>query len=157
MEHLQNKEDVNMEAEELLEKWVREIDNLWIKNMLKFLWYGSLGYFKTIRNLDTIDFKNKNPEEDRIDAFIKICDGRIDRLKSDRLKSTSKDLVAVLIALGIILASILVGVTDNKHRVLGLLCEGDTLFLTTFLILFLVILAILRFRAQTYAWYAIKG
>lgn len=76
MEHLQNKEDVNMGAEELLETWVEEIDNqLWInKKMIEYFWYGSTGHFLKIRNLDTIDFKNKKPEEDRIDAFIKICD-----------------------------------------------------------------------------------
>jgi len=142
-----------MEAEKLLKKWEAEIDKRWITNIVNFYRYGTTGDFEIIRNLDTINFNNEKTEGDKIEAFIKICDNRI-----DRLKHSSKDLISILIALVVAVASILVGSsgTTAKHPLWDLLCQPGAFFKIIFLIVFLGLLALLRFRAQMYAWYAIK-
>ena len=69
-----------MEAETLLEGYVEKIHNLRpLKDKLNFFKYGFTGKFKTIR--DDIIKLDPHKWDDR-DAFIKICDNRIDRLKT---------------------------------------------------------------------------
>lgn len=133
--------------EELLEKWEEEIDKWWIKNKLKFFWYGFRGDFKTIR--DTLNFEKRKPNEDEVEAFIGICDNRI-----DRLKSFSSDIIAVLIVLVAAVASILV--VGEEYPLMSLLHQPGWIFKIIFLIFLLCLLALIRYRAQIYAWYAIK-
>ena len=137
-----------MKAEKLLEKWEKEIDKPWInKNKLKFFWYGFRGEFGKIRGI--IGFEK--PKEDEIEAFIGICDNRI-----DRLKTFSSDIIAVLIALVVAVASILAVSSITTHPLWDLLCQNVVFFGMIFLIFILFLLALIRYRAQIYAWYAVK-
>jgi hypothetical protein len=67
-----------MEADELMSEYVVEIERPVIKNKVAFLKYGSRGEFEAIRQI----VRFKKPEPDKIETFIKICDSRLDRLKS---------------------------------------------------------------------------
>lgn len=138
-----------MEAEKLLEKLEKEIDKRLIKNKLSFYWSGFRGDFSEIREILGVE----KPKEDEIEAFIGICDNRI-----DRLKIFSSDISAVLIALIIAVASILVAtdVITSEHPFLTLLDLPGVLFEILFLFLLLFLIALIRYRAQMYAWYAVK-
>lgn len=83
-----------MELEELLERYEEEISNLWSWNKLKFIRYGcgSVDY-KAIR--DILNFKP--PKRGEKEAFIRICDIRIDGLKTFSRNNLAK--TGTLIAL----------------------------------------------------------
>ena len=140
-----------MEAEKLLEKLEKEIDKRWIKNKLNFYWSGFRGDFSEIREILGVE----KPKEDEIEAFIGICDNRI-----DRLKLFSSNIIAVLIAFIIAIASILAAsielITYEKHPFWHLLQTPGVVFEILFLIFILFLSALIRYRAQIYAWYAIK-
>ena len=127
-----------MEAEKLLKKLEKEIDIRWVKNKLNFYWFGFRGDFSKIRKILGVE----NLKEDEIGAFIGICDNRI-----DRLKAFSSDIVAVLIAFIIILVALSI---DHAHSFFGVV------FKILFLIFILFLSGLIRYRAQTYAWYAVK-
>ena len=147
------------EAEELLKEWVKKIDSPKIENKAKFLRYGVEGDFERIRKT-IIEFKN--PPEDKIEAFLGICDNKI-----DRLKSFSGDIITVvgfLIGFSAGIASTLVmsDVVGESFPLLEKLSGfiGRTP-LTVLAIIFLIFilslsLLLLRYRAQIYAWYAVK-
>lgn len=138
-----------MEVEKLLEKLEKEIDKRWIKNKLNFYWSGFRGDFLEIREI--LGFEK--PKEDEIEAFIGICDNRI-----DRLKLFSSNIIAVLIAFTIAIASILVAlkITTHAHPFLYLLRQPGVVFEILFLIFILFLSALICYRAQIYAWYAVK-
>ena len=143
------KEDINMEAEKLLKKLEKEIDIRWVKNKLNFYWFGFRGDFSKIRKILGVE----KLKEDEIGAFIGICDNRI-----DRLKLFSSNIIAVLIAFIIAIASILVAleIATLKHPFLNLLCKPGVVFEILFLIFILFLSPLIRYRAQIYAWYAVK-
>jgi hypothetical protein len=87
-----------MEAKELLNKWVEEIDKPWIKNKVTFLLLGARGEFETIRCI--IGFKE--PEADEIDRLKEICNSRIDRLEP----FTSDLITFISISVGSLLPSL---------------------------------------------------
>ena len=140
---------MRVEAEKLLEKLEKGIDKRWIKNKLNFYWSGFRGDFSEIREIIGVE----KPKGDEIEAFIGICDNRI-----DRLKLFSSDISAVLIALIVAVATILVAtdVITSKHPFLALLDLPGVLFEILFLFLLLFLIALIRYRAQMYAWYAVK-
>ena len=138
-----------MEAEKLLKKLEKEIDKRWLKNKLNFYWFGFRGDFSEIRKILRVE----KLKEDEIGAFIGICDNRI-----DRLKLFSSNIIAVLIAFLIAIASVLVAleIATLKHPFLYLLCKPGVVFEILFLIFILFLSALIRYRAQIYAWYAVK-
>ena len=164
-----------MKVEKPLEKWEKEIDKRWIKHKLKFLWYGFWGDFKGLR--EVVEFEE--PRRNKIEAFIGICDNRI-----DRLKSFSRDLITFIsvsaASLGIILVFAsekhveanrkfhewLPGQLDSfiqeKFPILLWILLGDTHFgirlvlIVLFILILLFALLVWRYRAQVNAWYAIK-
>ena len=88
-----------MKMEELLKRYEKEIYKLWLKNKLKFLLYGygSVDY-KTIR--DILNFKP--PTRDEKEAFIGICDIRIDGLKTSLRNNLAQEgALIALFAVGI--------------------------------------------------------
>lgn len=153
--------------EELLEKWEKEIDKRWIKNKLKFLWYGFWGNFKEIRDIINCCEKRK-PRRNKIEAFIGICDSRIDRLKSfsrDLMTFISVSADSFAITVSIIFGSDVIKIeTEGKSFPLiqwFFNPEVDWLafkILIAVLLIVIVLLTLLvwRYRAQANAWYAIK-
>ena len=138
-----------MEAEKLLKKLEKEIDIRWVKNKLNFYWFGFRGDFSKIRKILGVE----NLKEDEIGAFIGICDNRI-----DRLKVFSSNIIAVLIAFIIAITSILVAlsITTYAHPFWYLLSKPGVVFEILLLIFILFLSALIRYRAQTYAWCAVK-
>jgi hypothetical protein len=100
-----------MKAKKLLEKWEEEIDKRWIKHKVKFLWHGFWGDFKELREI--VGFEE--PRRNKIEAFIGICDNRI-----DRLKSFSRDLITVIsvsaASLAIALSILFEGIKTEDRR-----------------------------------------
>ncbi len=153
-----------MKAEDLLEKLAEGIDKPWInKNKLKFLRYGFQGDFNTIRKIREIAFKDNDLNKNEIEAFIGICDNRI-----DRLKSFSSDIITVVGLLIVFfggIASILVtsdvierGTFPLVKTLTELIKWELVRLLTIFFLIFLLFPSsiFLRYRAQIYAWYAVK-
>ena len=129
-----------MEAEKLLEGYVEKIHNLRpLKDKLNFFKYGVKGKFKEIR--DIINFGS--PEWGDKKVFIKICDNRI-----DRLKSSTTEIVTSIGALIAVLAVFLIKYSGT----------GYYLILSIFILISLAVLifAIFYYRTQLYAWYAVK-
>ena len=179
--------DTNMKAEEesekLLKEWEKEIDKPWIDwNKWKFFRYGFQGDFGKIREL--INFKKRKPNEDRIEAFIGICDNRIDRIKShsrDLITFISVSAASFAIALSILIKSNIIEPAETK----GYCCYGlpnplcsiaqkfpvvqwivseqelnwvamKIMMIALFALVILLTLAVWRYRAQINAWYAVK-
>ena len=141
-----------MELEELLERYEEEIYELWFKNKLKFLRYGCGPVdYKTIR-----DFLNfKPPKRGEKEAFIRICDIRIDRLKTFLRKNLAKEggLIALFATATAVAAY---GITSFGSD-LQFLVIFYFLFILVFFIAFIsVLLKSLSVNVQIHAWYAIK-
>ena len=131
-----------MEAEKLLEGYVEKIHNLRpLKDKLNFFKYGFTGKFKTIR--DDIIKLDPHKWDDR-DAFIKICDNRI-----DRLKTFTTEIVTSVCALIAVVAVFLIAYPEKSPF------QNRCIFLLIFVMSFLLV-AMFYYRAQTYAWYAVK-
>lgn len=126
-----------MEAKKLLKEYVEKIHTLRpLKDKLAFLRYGFTGKLDIIR-VDIIKFNP--PKWDDRDAFIKICDNRIDRLKT----STTE----IVTSIGALIAVVAVFLIKQLFPILSI-------FLLIFVMVLLV--AIFYYRAQSYAWYAVK-
>ena len=122
-----------MEVEELLEK-CRPLKNKW-----KIYKCGVKGAFGAI--IEIVEFKP--PKGDEKDAFIKICDNRIDRLKN----STTE----IVTSIGAVIAVVAVFLIGHSEKT-------QFLILSIFLIISVVvlILAVLYYKVRMYVWYAVK-
>ena len=126
-----------MEAKELLESWVKKIHKMRpFKDKWRFFKYGVKGKFKEIRE-EIVKFNP--PKWDDRKAFIEICDNRIDRLKN----STTE----IVTSVGALIAVVAVFLIRQLYPTL-------TMFLLIFVVVLMV--AIFYYRAQMYAWYAVK-
>ena len=140
-----------MKMEKLLERYEEEISNLWPWNKLKFLryGYGSVDY-KTIR-----DFLNfKPPKRGEKEAFIGICDIRIDGLKTSLRNSLAQE--GALIALFAVLSLLLINYITSFGSDLQFLVIFCLLILLFFIVFIYVALEFFRVSVQIRAWYAIK-
>ena len=128
-----------MKAKRLLERCEKEIHKPWIKNKGKFLKRGIKGEFDEIRDI----IKFKPPKWGDKEAFIKICDNRI-----DKLKTSSTEIVTILGAIMAVVAIFLIADIRNNFSTI----------LSEFLLISLMVLILdfFYYRAQMYAWYAIK-
>ena len=133
-----------MEAEKLLEECEDKIHKPLLKNKGKFLRRGVKGEFKAIRGIIFGENKELKLKEGEVEAFIGICNNRI-----DRLKSSTTEIVTSLGAIIAVLAVFLIAEPENKIILW---------ILSIILILVVAILALATFyyRAQSYAWYAVK-
>ena len=167
-----------MKAEKLLEKWENEIDKRLIKHKLKFLWYGFWGDFKGLR--EVVEFEE--PRRNKIEAFIGICDNRIDRLKSfsrDLITFISVSAASLAIALSILFEGIktegrggfyrwfpeqLDSIVQKRFNIVHWFVsepEPDLIgmkiiMIVLFILILLFALLVWRYRAQVNVWYAIK-
>ena len=131
-----------MKAEELLEGWVKKIHKMRpFEDKWEFFKYGVKGDFKKIR--DTINPNNEKPKKNEIEAFIGICDNRI-----NRLKNSTTELVTSIGAIIAVIAVFLIRYSEKSYF----------LILSIFLIISVTVLivALAYYRAQMYAWYAVK-
>jgi multisubunit Na+/H+ antiporter MnhG subunit len=131
-----------MKAEELLESWVEKIHKMRpFEDKWKFFKYGVKGDFLKIRA--TINPNNEKPKKNEIEAFIGICDNRI-----NRLKNSTTELVTSIGAIIAVLAVFLIRYSEKSHF----------LILSIFLLISVTVLivALAYYRAQMYAWYAVK-
>ena len=153
-----------MKAEKLLEKWEKEIDKRWIEHKLKFLRHGFWGDFEKIRKI--VEFEE--PRRNKIEAFLGICDNRIDRLKSfsrDLVTFISVSAASFAITVSIIFGS---GVIENETEGKSFPLirwfftpEVDWLAFKILMAVLLIVtvlftLLVWRYRAQANAWYAVK-
>ncbi len=153
-----------MALKSLLEKCEEKIDKpLFNIDKLVFLWFGVNGDFQYIRNRILGGNNKLTLEDDEIKAFVRICDNRIERLRS--FLSEVMGITGFLIVLFVGIATILA--TANKDfeslfRGWAELCnvlnlESLRLLAIIFFITLLTLSYFLvRYRAQLYAWYAIK-
>ncbi|MGB7532789.1 MAG: hypothetical protein WA977_07420 [Halobacteriota archaeon] len=152
-----------MKAEELLEKCEEKINKPWYNWInLRFLWYGFWDKTKKIR--EKVFEGIEGLDEDEVETFTKICDSRI-----DRIKTSSRDLV---IGISVLAASLGIMVTILFERVIleGGISPGVLWFFTSgwcwlgmkitqavvFIVIVLLALLIGHYWTQVHAWYAIK-
>lgn len=128
-----------MKAEKLLERYVKEIHKMPFKNKLKVYVWGVKGKFSEIKGI--INFKP--PKWDEKEAFIKICDNRI-----DRLKGSTTEIVTSIGAVIAVLAVFLIRYSEKSYF----------LILSAFLLISVIVLifAVLYYKVRMYVWYAIK-
>jgi len=152
-----------MKAEELLEKCGEKINKPWYNWVnLRFLWYGFWDETEKIREKVFEGFEGL--DEDEVEAFTKICDSRI-----DRIKTSSRDLVigiSVLAASLGIMASILIERVIPNEGISPLVqwfftsgwCWLGMRIALAVIFILIVLLALLigHYWAQAHAWYAIK-
>jgi hypothetical protein len=135
-----------MEAEELLERYEKEIFEWWSKNKLKFCRYGcDYENYKTIRD----KFNFKPPKRDEKEAFVGICDNRIDNLKTTLRDDLAKS--GALITLFTVAIALAIFDADSQHS--WALYLFSIIF---FIVLVLGLSEILCVRVQIRAWHAIK-
>lgn len=147
-----------MDAEELLENCEKMIK--WFNVM--FIWYSFIGKFRP-KEITKICSEAMSLNESEIETFIKICDGRI-----GRLKSFSRDIMALLglsISSIAIVASILAGSsilagTEEQFSLCDVWSKTGLVFQTFTVIIIIIAVGlfflILQCRAKSHAWYAIK-
>ena len=133
-----------MKAEELLKRCEKEIHKLRIKNKGKFLKHGVKGEFEAIR--DIVEFEQ--PKWDEREMFIEICDNRIDRLKSSTTGTVA--------SLGAGIAAVVAAFLIKDYGTQLLLILGTFLLIFVSSLLLVLIFTFFYYRAQMYAWYAIK-
>ncbi|MBN1763282.1 MAG: hypothetical protein JW878_09465 [Methanomicrobia archaeon] len=154
----------DMEADELMREYEVEIERPWIKNKMAFLKHGSRGELEAIREI----VRFKTPEPNKIDAFIRICESRVDRLNS--FSSGLMTFVSVALATFTFSITFLFGTmkeikTIPKNSLIPVITwyfDSPEYLIWKFIMTILLFLIItcafqfLRYRAQVNAWYAIK-
>ena len=153
-----------MELEELLERYEKEIcsrgfkNKLYkkgFKNKLKFLRYGNgcgfVDYHKKIR--DVLNFEL--PKRDEKEAFVGICDIRIDSLKA--LPIYNLAMIGALITLFATAIVAVIHSMTSPDMNLQIVVFFYSFFVTVFLFsLIYAVSEIYRFNVQIHAWYALK-
>ncbi len=116
----------------------------WLKNKGGLLWYGVKGEFGKIRERIGCD-KERELKGDEIEVLLKICDNRIERLRSSVI-----DIVGVLVAIMAALVYFLLADQQNENYI------NHILSIPLIIAIILLTASTLSYRAQTYARYAIK-
>ena len=151
---------VDMVDDNLIAQYEEKIERPVIRNKIAFLKCGINGDFGKIRKI--IDFKN--PEGDKVNALISICDNRLDRLNSFAGNITTF-VSFVLATFTLSITLVFDKIIDDKNVMFPRLewFFGQQVYLLwKILMVFLLILGILfllllfRNKAHANAWYAIK-